>query len=252
MRTLTALTGIILILVATIVSILVLFSLVSQAGVYHIGSVTLKDAPGMIRIAVVDTGLDLTDARFKGHLCAYGHKDFTGEGLDDTNGHGTHIAGLIQKYAGISGKYCMVIIKYYGSRYNNVLNELNAVKYATTLGVDFVNLSEGGPARLKVEEELIAQTRNTKFIAAAGNNGADLDIPGMEFYPASYNLPNLIAVGSDSPSSNHGSRVTAIERGDSVMSYTPNGGFGVMSGTSQAAAIHTGKLVRKCLSGDNY
>jgi hypothetical protein len=54
-----------------------------------------------VRVAVIDTGLNLKDSRFT-HLCKDGHYDLSDTSIEDTEGHGTHIASLIQKYAGDS------------------------------------------------------------------------------------------------------------------------------------------------------
>ena len=49
-------------------------------------------------VAVIDTGIDAQ--AFNRHvLCKTGHKDFTGTGIQDRHGHGTHISGLIDQYA---------------------------------------------------------------------------------------------------------------------------------------------------------
>ena len=68
-----------------------------------------------LRIAVIDTGIDLKDTRINSHLCATGHVDFTEEGLQDDIGHGTAIVGLIEQYAKDSN-YCIVMIKWYGEK----------------------------------------------------------------------------------------------------------------------------------------
>lgn len=44
-------------------------------------------------VAVLDTGIDATHPAFKG--MTFVRDDFTGEGLEDTDGHGTHCAGTI-------------------------------------------------------------------------------------------------------------------------------------------------------------
>jgi len=46
-----------------------------------------------IRVAVLDTGVDASHPAFRG--VRFVTKDFTGEGVDDLNGHGTHCSGII-------------------------------------------------------------------------------------------------------------------------------------------------------------
>ncbi len=46
-----------------------------------------------VKVAVLDTGIDIHHTAFKG--VNFTQKDFTGEGVGDVNGHGTHCAGTI-------------------------------------------------------------------------------------------------------------------------------------------------------------
>jgi len=206
----------------------------------------------MIRVGVVDTGLDIHDERFTSVLCPSGHKDFTGEGIEDTIGHGTHVTGLIKQYAGDSKEYCLVIIKSFSKMapaYVQLDQEVAAFRYAATLRLDYINYSAGGPGYNEAEFYAIADHPYTTFIVAAGNDGKDLGEAGNRYYPASYNLPNIVAVGSEgSLTSNYGGPVSAFEHGDNVLSTLPKDQYGYMSGTSMAAAIHTGKLVKMQLT----
>lgn len=105
----------------------------------------------IIRVGVIDTGLDLEDPRFIGHLCYSGHSDFTGDGIQDDMGHGTHIVGLITKYARNSN-YCLVILKYYGKNLSNVPAYQAALREAIHQHLDVVNLSLNGPQPLPEEK----------------------------------------------------------------------------------------------------
>lgn len=218
-------------------------------------------ASAEVRVAIIDTGLDLNDRRFKSVLCQSGHEDFTGQGIMDVNGHGTHIAGLIRSYAGPSG-YCLIIVKFYNDKASNSANKnasAEAFKYLKTLKPDVVNYSAGGPGESYPEKFIIESLLYTKFIVAAGNEGENID--KEPYYPASYNLDNIIPVGAlDSEgkhrlsSSNYGSRV-AFEIGENVLSTSPlsfcptkSECFGYMSGSSISTAIHTGKIINSLLN----
>lgn len=215
-------------------------------------------ANGPIRVGIVDTGLDLSDPRFSKSLCKYGHRDFTGMGIEDKIGHGTHIASIIQRnLAGLEGQYCFVIINYYDSSSNNTDAYVRAIQYATNLGLDFVNASASGdfPAytrnRKNSELKVYQSAKRTTFIVAAGNEGHDLDRE-CDQYPVCYSrqLDNVISVGSTesngvkAPLSNYGRAVETWEVGVNVEGYKPKGGTIRYSGTSQATAAHTGKVVR--------
>lgn len=210
----------------------------------------------LLKVAVVDTGLDLTDSRLSKHLCKNGHKDFTGTGLEDTITHGTHIVGLIERYAE-EGNYCLLIYKTYSVTNNgnvNMQNEISALKEAIKNGAKIINLSSGGPGYSEEEKLVIYNNPNVKFVVAAGNDSHSLDVEGNEYYPASlflnneYVVANCYDTGSLVPSSNYGSKVKYCEDGYSRMSTLPDNQDGYMTGTSQSTAVYTGKLIRKMLN----
>jgi len=216
---------------------------------------------GQVRIAVVDTGLNLKDNRFTNILCKDGSKDLTGEGFRDYVGHGTHVAGLIRRQLiGLESKYCLVIIKYYKVNSIDDNKELfqQAIQYAASINLDFVNVSAEGPGYSLREYTAIKITPETKWVIAAGNGGKDLDV-SCDVYPVCYNLPNIIGVGNlerdltHSDTSNYGTKVTAWEMGIKVTSdFIPHDLCKYhcdkrMSGTSMSTAIHTGKLVKELI-----
>jgi hypothetical protein len=121
-----------------------------------------------------------------------------------------------------------------------------AIKYATKIKADYINYSGGGTDWEKSEKNAVANFIKSggKFIAAAGNEYADIDEKDKHYYPALY--PGVISVGALSKTgirlsfSNHGKSVKAWEVGEEVEGFSLT-----MSGTSQAAAIETGKMVAK-------
>lgn len=209
---------------------------------------------GQIKIAIVDTGLNLRDPRFKYHLCENGHKNFVKEeSIDDINGHGTHIAGIIQQYAG-NANYCILIYKYYQSSASGISSigrEVLAFQEAVNNGADIINFSGGGPSFDESEFLVIKDNPNTTFVVAAGNDGKNIDMPGNEYYPASLFLSNMEVVGgidlfyNKTPTSNYSNRIKDKELGKDVLSYLPNNKIGYLSGTSMATAIFSGKLVAR-------
>lgn len=205
------------------------------------------------RVVVLDTGLDLNDPRFKGVLCKDGHKDFTGEGITDTNGHGTHIAGLIKQYAK-NKNYCMVILKYWADdkRENskNIRDYANALSYIAQMypPPTIVNYSGNGEYPLNEEKMIFKTMKDTTWVVAAGND--KLDLKYHESFPGSLGYHNVQVVGSltkdrmqRSSFSNYNLYGMLWEVGENVKSTLPNGSEGFMSGTSQSTAIRTGKLI---------
>ena len=227
-------------------------------------------------VAVIDTGIDAQ--AFNRHvLCKTGHKDFTGTGIQDRHGHGTHISGLIDQYAKsiFLGKdknykerfakeqinYCQVILKFFDtdsskSTVNAPKAVVDAIKWATKLHVDVINYSGGGQEPSLEERAAVmdALKQGITIVAAAGNEHDYLDDQHHSYYPAMYDK-RIIAVGNwqndtlgRSPSSNWGPRVNAWEVGTNVISFCPGkDSYCYMSGTSQATAVRTGKIVRKML-----
>jgi subtilisin family serine protease len=227
----------------------------------------------LIKIAVIDTGFGFGNIGHSVHLCKYGHKDFTTTqrlitGYDtkdpvplDEHGHGTNIAGIIDQYAG-DQNFCLVILKYFTEKNSgpeNLRSSNEAIKYAKQIGVDVINYSGGGVVR-SVEEELLIKgflDGGGTFVAAAGNEGINSDF--FHFYPADYD-DRIVSVGAlkvdiekvpvkerdenmrdyRTKVSNYGKSVKRWELGKNVVfeNYA-------MTGTSQATAIATGKIVNK-------
>jgi subtilisin family serine protease len=213
--------------------------------------------PRQLRIAVIDTGLNLTDPRFQDHLCKTGHKDFTGEGIKDLVDHGTHVVGIIQQNAG-NANYCLLIYKFYSFAVSGKLNqerEVMALKQAIKDKADIVNISGGGESKYNPEKEVIKHNPRTLFVVAAGNDHHDLDLK-CDYYPACLGFNNILVIGSlnsegvRSNFSNYGSVVSTYEIGEDVLSTLPDNREGRMSGTSMATAVYTGKLIRKMLNAE--
>lgn len=228
---------------------------------------TFQEKP--IIVAVIDTGFDF-NSTWKGHLskkdsdgyqlkkpkiCKQGHADFTEEGIKDTHGHGTHIAGVIAKFAEDSN-YCLVILKYYKiSQFDNTSLSIKALQKAIDLKVSIINYSGGGMEKSDTECNLIKQALNMGIhvIAAAGNES--FNINQRPYYPAMCDDRVIIVSSSDDFGNNSSftnftdkkknSRELVREKGLEILSILPNNKIGVMSGTSQATSTYTGKLIKK-------
>lgn len=205
----------------------------------------------LIKVAVIDTGFDFNSKwTTQPKLCTTGHKDFTGTGIQDTHGHGTHIAGLIAKYAKDSD-YCLIILKFWDKSSNiGVQSTIDAFKWAVDLKVDYINYSAGGTEFNRQERDAVlnALNANITVVVAAGNEGKSYD--KQAYYPALYDsrivvVGNVDTNGKWHSSSNYGKQVDVVEMGVNVLSLGLNSTYAVLTGTSQATAIHTGKLLYK-------
>lgn len=230
----------------------------------------IKRKKKRIMVAVIDTGLD-ESLMNKDWVCPEGHKDFSGNGLNDTHGHGTHISGLVDQYAkdyiflknkkapkdidNVEADYCQIIIKYYDPKSSdNLENTIKAFRWAIDQHVDIINYSGGGLEANKAEKAVVQEAldKGIKFVAAAGNERSDIDM--HPYYPAMYDKRIFIVANLVSPdsrevasSSNTGKSINTYEIGTNILSRLPGSTFGYMTGTSQAAAIKSGKLVREML-----
>ena len=224
-----------------------------------------------VLIAVIDTGIDPVVIN-KSKICENGVYDFSETGIEDRKGHGTHISGLIDQYAKnmtiqnyedikVLDKteidYCQIIIKFFDparSAADPLKATIKAFELAISLNVDIINYSGGGndpqyEERVVIEKALDA---GIKIVAAAGNESANID--NYPYYPAMYDqrifiVGNLVNAKSRSiaSSSNYGKSVNTWEIGTKILSTLPGNVLGYMTGTSQATAIRSGKLVRELL-----
>ena len=121
-----------------------------------------------------------------------------------------------------------------------------AIDYAVKNGAKILSNSWGGGGESQTLREAIlrANSAGALFVAAAGNDGANLD--NSPHYPASYDTPNMLAVaaidnnGRLASFSNYGRRTTHIAApGVNILStYTKktaqSSGYELLSGTSMA------------------
>ncbi len=166
----------------------------------------------------------------------------------DDHSHGSHCAGTIGAVGdngvgvvGVNWQVSLVGLKVFSGDGQTTTDALvEAINYATTIGVDLTNNSWGGGAASDLIRSAIenADRAGILFIAAAGNSAIDID--NSPFYPAAYELENIIAVASTdnndqlSSFSNYGAKAVDIAApGSSIYSTIP-GGYDYKSGTSMA------------------
>lgn len=224
-----------------------------------------------VRVAVIDTGADISHPALKKMIWT-NSKEIPNNNIDDdengfiddvhgwnfvtnspnvtdTHGHGTHIAGIVSH---VSDNVELMIVKYYDPQSlsdKNLVNTVRAIDYAIKNGAEIINYSGGGFGANPEEEKAIqrALEKNIAFVAAAGNDSENSD--KKPFFPASYELENIISVASIGKnselveSSNFGElSVDIAAPGENILSTLPNGRYGRMTGTSQATAYVTGAL----------
>ena len=177
--------------------------------------------------------------------------------VDDDEGHGTHVAGIIAAeignaigVAGVSPRIKILPIKVTGLKdsANGMTNRAaKAILYAVKMKADVINFSLGWPISADAEflRQAFAEARKAgiTIVAAAGNNTSAAPV-----YPCSYE--GVICVGAITISgevanfSNYGGHVDVMAPGEEILSLFPKAmepkifsvkGYEIKNGTSQAA-----------------
>ncbi|GHH97556.1 S8 family serine peptidase [Neobacillus kokaensis] len=227
-------------------------------------------------IAVIDTGVDFNHPDLKDNIWK-NPGEIANDGIDnDKNGyiddvigwnffdnnktpyysagedyHGTHVAGTIAGRAntigviGVAPNVKIMPLKFIGPEGGSTSDAIKAINYAKAKGVKISNNSWGGGGYSQALYDAIKNS-NSLFVAAAGNDGENIDTTPT--YPASFNLNNILSVaaisntGSLASFSNYG--VTSVDvaaPGVSILSTFPESyAYGYLDGTSMATPHVTG------------
>lgn len=197
-------------------------------------------------VAVIDTGVDATHPDLAGRLLA--GEDLIapgGDGRTDPNGHGTHVAGIIDAVAGngigvaglADGASILPVRVLDADGYGNDGNVASGIIWATDNGATVINMSLAGPDDDAILASAVsyAQSHDVVVVAAAGNEREDGN--PIE-YPAAY--PGVVAVAAtDSGNraadfSEERAYVGVAAPGVHVLS-TYRGGYAYGDGTSMAS-----------------
>ena len=200
---------------------------------------------------VLDTGIDLDHPDLNVDA-ARGFSAFTrgkDSGVDDRQGHGTHVAGTIaalnnsRDVVGVAAGASVVPVKVLDSRGSgSIAGVIAGVDYvaANAKPGDCANMSLGGGASTALDEAVIAAAAESGayFVLAAGNEGADAN--GSS--PARANGVNVFTISAHDEDgrmanfSNFGNPpVDYAAPGVGVLSTQKGGGTVSYSGTSMAA-----------------
>lgn len=173
--------------------------------------------------------------------------------------HGSHVAGTVAAVAnngagvfGVCPSAKLITAKFLGANGGTTAGAVKAINYLTQLKLaKKINLvatnnswGGGGYSQALYDAIRAAGNANILFVAAAGNSSLNIDTTPS--YPASYQLPNVIAVaaidqtGRRAGFSNFGvNSVHIAAPGVNIVSTVPTAkgaaGYAYMSGTSMAA-----------------
>lgn len=226
-----------------------------------------------VRVAILDSGIDRNHEDLRQNIGIL-TKEVPGNGKDDDGngwidddwgwnfihqnnnpqddkGHGSFCAGIIgadwdndKGVQGINRLVSLLSVKILDSfGQGSTATAIEGIEYAMSTGVHIINASWGGkqfdPALFETIKR--ATLQGILFVAAAGNNSEDNDENSKAIYPASFNIPGLIAVaayddgGTRAPCSNYGRQRVHLGAPGVDLVGLQLGGYGVKSGTSFAA-----------------
>ena len=235
--------------------------------IYDSWGSTSESALSNIKIAIVDSGVDLDHPDLAANIID-GYDFVNNDSIpDDDNGHGTHVAGIAaairnnqEGIAGVAGGAKIMPVKVLDSYgWGNSLDIYKGIVYAVNNGADVINLSLSSeyPSLIIKEAVDYAYNKGVVVVAAAGNNYSSL-----KTYPAAYD--SVIAVGSvnwsknigyyKSGFSNYGSYIDVVAPGNEILSTFPieldmglnnfndldADGYTLLNGTSMSASYVSG------------
>lgn len=163
--------------------------------------------------------------------------------IDDDNGHGTHVAGVIAAagnntigVAGIAWRTRLMPVRVLDSDGLGWESDIiQGLSYATANGARVINMSVGlsEPSPALADAVARAEAQGVLIVAAAGNNS------GAVLYPAAY--PTVLSVGASDQAdlragfSSYGARLDLLAPGVDILSTWNGVPYFLRSGTSMAA-----------------
>jgi subtilisin family serine protease len=226
-----------------------------------------------VKIAVLDTGVDLDHPELKGRI-AQGADfvnlegldtrgfvgDFTGydDVPDDEVGHGTHVAGIIaarglKMEEGVAPRCSLIAVRVLATMKDGdrlvgagIVDNINTgIKWAVDHGADIINMSLGirhvGGGLPHQDVIHYALAKNVTVVAASGNDGS-----AEAYYPGA--LDGVFAIGATDEQgqvagfTSYGARIMVVAPGSRIYSSFAHHGYAFASGTSQAAPFVTGAI----------
>ncbi len=218
-------------------------------------------------IAVIDTGVDLDHVDLASNLWnnsneipnngldddgngyiddVYGWNFITNTSdISDTDGHGTHVAGIIaavtnnsEGVAGVCWNCKLMILKTLDTNGGTTIDIVNAIYYATDNNASIISMSFGGNTS---DEELknaldYASSKGVLLIAAAGNDGNE-----TKKFPAAFD--NVLAVAATNESdakadfSQFGAWIDLAAPGTNILSTYLDNLYAYGNGTSMSTPV---------------
>jgi subtilisin family serine protease len=177
--------------------------------------------------------------------------------VEDDNGHGTHVAGIVAAQAGngiggsgiAPGARIMSVKVLDANRAGDSSQLAKGIRYAIDEGAKILNVSINGDGTSPDLDEALkyAGAHGATVVASAGNNSRDIDLSPS--YPASSTEPAVLTVtatettGSLLSIANRGLlSVDLAAPGGEILSTARGSGYELREGTSMAAPFVSGSL----------
>lgn len=200
-----------------------------------------------VKVAVIDTGIDLNHEDLKNKIKANINSVNRGsKATTDLYGHGTHVAGIIAgDKTGVAPNVDLYITNALNDNGQGTMaNVLDGITFAINYKVDILCMSLGtvNPLPNIVTSRLEkAYNNGITIVGATGNHGKQ-----SVGYPASYEY--VIGVGGVNHSlekasfSNYGFDMDIVAPAVDILSTYKDGKYALMSGTSMASPLVVGGL----------
>lgn len=242
-----------------------LWGLNGENGINCYNAWNVTKGSSSVKVGVIDSGIysnhvDLINRVNREISHDFSNNSTSSGALNDTHGHGTHVAGTIgaqgNNSIGISGvnldvDLVSLKINENGSTSSFASKLISAVNYAQINDIKVLNNSNNFSSISDVSASLDIAIKNYDglFVNSAGNKGQNLET--FNILPCSASLDNVLVVGairSDgtrwSSSNFSESKVHVYAPGVNIMSTLPlsvaSSGYGAYQGTSMAAPHVTG------------
>lgn len=216
-----------------------------------------------IKVAVLDTGIDYNHPDLKdnyrgGYNFVYDNDDPFDDSMSAyvPTGHGTHVAGIIGArnngtgVVGVAPEVSLYAVKVLNAGLAGDVSDIIAgIEWAINNNVQIISMSIGSNLYSEALREACDRAAQAGIIlvAAAGNfNNSSIE------YPAAFD--SVIAVTATRPDDtrplyNYGPQMELAAPGVGIKSTVPGGGYGYLTGTSQAAPHVAGVAALLLASG---